>query len=99
MNGYVTEQEPWQVAKQIDSDPVARAGWPPSWRLAAEGLRALAVLLNPVMPESAQRLWQMLGAQAQLGALDEQRVQDAGTWGQLSAGAVLVKGEPLFQRL
>jgi methionyl-tRNA synthetase len=99
LNGYLTEQQPWQVAKQIDSDPNARARVATVLATAAEGLRVLAVLLNPVMPASAQRLWQMLGAQEQLGALDAQPIRDAGRWGQLSAGAVLVKGDPLFPRL
>jgi methionyl-tRNA synthetase len=99
LNGYLTEQEPWLVAMGLDSDPAARARVATVLATAAEGLRVLAVLLNPVMPESAQRVWQMLGAQPQLGDLDKQLVQDTGRWGQLSEGAVLVKGEPLFQRL
>ena len=31
---------------------------------AAESLRAVAVLLNPVMPETSQKLWDSLGAEA-----------------------------------
>ena len=41
----------------------------------------------------------MLGAEATLGALAAQRVQDAAAWGQLPAGALLTKGDVLFPRL
>ena len=34
----------------------------------AEGLRALAVLLSPVMPQSTEKLWVALGAAESLGA-------------------------------
>jgi methionyl-tRNA synthetase len=95
LNGYITEQEPWALAK----DP-AQAG-----RLAtvlytcAEGLRALAVLLSPVMPEATQRLWTALGAEAALGSLTSQPVRTAGTWGQLPAGTRVSALEPLFPRI
>jgi methionyl-tRNA synthetase len=40
-----------------------------------------------------------LGAEAGLGPLSEQRVQDAARWGQLPGGAVVTKSEPLFPRV
>jgi methionyl-tRNA synthetase len=95
VNGYVTEQEPWQLAKDearaADLDRVLYA--------TAESLRACAVLLNPVTPKACARLWSMLGAEAQLGALAAQQVQDTARWGQLPAGARLAKGDPMFPRL
>ncbi len=66
---------------------------------SAEVLRAVAVLHNPTMPKTSEKLWHLLGAEAKLGPLADQRVQDAGTWGQLPAGSVLTKGDPLFPRL
>ena len=95
LNGYITEQEPWALAK----DP-AQAG-----RLAtvlytcAEGLRALAVLLSPVMPEATQKLWTALGAEEALGSLTSQSVRAAGTWGQLPAGTRVGSLDPLFPRI
>jgi methionyl-tRNA synthetase len=41
----------------------------------------------------------MLGAEAHLGALGTQGIQETARWGQLPAGARLVKGDPLFPRL
>jgi methionyl-tRNA synthetase len=98
LNGYLTEQAPWQLAK---GDP----GSPEQARLAtvlytaAEGLRVLAVLLNAVMPKASAALWDSLGGQAALGDLVAQPLADAGRWGQLPAGAVVTKGAVLFPRL
>ena len=95
VNGYVTEQEPWELAK----DP-ARAG-----RLATvlyvicEALRAIAVLYHPVMPKATASLWEQLGAEAGLGALAAQPVQRIGEWGQLAAGSTVTKGAALFPRV
>ena len=99
LNGYLTEQEPWQVAKAMDQDPAARERVATVLATAAEGLRVVAVLLNPVMPKACAALWHMLGADAALGALGDQRVQTAGQWGQLPAGVSLTKGDALFPRL
>jgi methionyl-tRNA synthetase len=97
VNGYITEQEPWKVAK--DDSPEGRARLATILYTAAESLRAVAVLLNPVMPETSQKLWDSLGADAALGALTDQKVQEAGEWGRLPAGATVTKGAVLFPRL
>ncbi|MFZ0142461.1 MAG: class I tRNA ligase family protein, partial [Aeromicrobium sp.] len=99
LNGYLTEQAPWKLAKD-DPDAAVDGG-----RLAtilvtaAEGLRALAVLLNPVMPKSSAVLWSSLGAEPTLGALADQRVADVVTWGALPAGATITKVPSLFPRI
>jgi methionyl-tRNA synthetase len=95
VNGYVSEQEPWKVAK----DETQRERLATILYTSAEVLRAVAVLHNPTMPKTAAKLWTLLGAEAKLGPLKDQRVQDAGTWGQLPAGSTLVKGDALFPRL
>ncbi|MGN9755747.1 methionine--tRNA ligase [Streptomyces sp. SD31] len=97
VNGYLTEQEPWKVAK--DDSPDGRARLATVLYTAAESLRAVAVLLNPIMPETSRKLWDSLGAQASLGALADQRVQEAGDWGRLPVGSTVTKGAVLFPRL
>ncbi len=99
LNGYLSTEEPWKVAKNIETDPAARQRVATILATAAEGLRVLAVLLNPVMPRSSELLWNSLGAQAVLGNLSDQLVTDAGRWGQLPTGATLTKGDSLFPRL
>ena len=97
VNGYLTEQEPWKVAK--DASDAGQARLATILYTAAESLRAVAVLLNAVMPKSSARLWESLGAEPALGSLAAQPVQDAGRWGQLPAGVVVTKGDSLFPRL
>jgi methionyl-tRNA synthetase len=99
LNGYLTEQAPWKLAK-ADSDAASDGS-----RLAtilvtaAEGLRALAVLLNPVMPKSSAALWTSLGAEPALGPLADQRIADVATWGALPAGSTITKVPSLFPRI
>ncbi|QPP07770.1 methionine--tRNA ligase [Streptomyces bathyalis] len=106
VNGYLTEQEPWKVAKAVSSDAAdAAATGEAQARLAtilytaAESLRACAVLLNPIMPQSSAKLWASLGAEPHLGRLSDQNMGDAARWGQLPAGATVTKGASLFPRL
>lgn len=99
VNGYLTIQEPWKVAKTMDTDQAARDSVATTLYAAAEGLRVLSVLLNPVMPKACASLWAQLGAEAALGSLASQRIQDCGQWGLLPAGSVLTKGDSLFPRL
>jgi methionyl-tRNA synthetase len=97
VNGYLTEQAPWTVAK--DEGDEARARLATILYAAAESLRAVAVLHAPAMPKTAAALWQSLGAVDAIGPLDGQDIRDAGRWGQLPAGARLTKGAPLFPRI
>ncbi|MCL6551357.1 MAG: methionine--tRNA ligase [Acidothermus cellulolyticus] len=97
LNGYLTEQQPWQLAKQDDGE--ARIRLATVLYTAADGLRALAVLLNAVMPRACSRLWEQLGAEATLGPLGSQRISDTARFGVLPAGSRLTKGDPLFPRL
>ncbi len=95
LNGYITENEPWSLAK--DEEQKERLGT--VLYTCAEGLRALAVLLSPVMPQSTAKLWDALGASAGLGALTAQPLRDAGRWGQLPAGTQVQALAPLFPRI
>jgi methionyl-tRNA synthetase len=95
VNGYVTEQAPWVLAK----DPSDEQRLSTVLYTICESLRAIAVLYHPVMPKATTSLWHQLGAEAGLGPIGTQRVQDSGRWGQLAPGAPVVKGEVLFPRL
>ena len=97
INGYVTSQAPWQVAK--DDSPAGKVRLATILYTAAECLRAVAVLHAPVMPKACAALWDALGATDQLGPLSRQPMGKAGGWGQLPAGARLTKGASLFPRL
>jgi methionyl-tRNA synthetase len=62
-----------------------------------EGLRVLAVVLNPITPKATAKLWAAIGAS--FGSIDSQPLADAGTWNQFKAGAVIGELEALFPRI
>jgi methionyl-tRNA synthetase len=95
LNGYITEQEPWALAK----DPANEQRLATVLYTVVEGLRALAVLLSPFMPLATAKLWTALGVADSLGALETQPIRSAGEWGQLAAGTKLAALEPLFPRI
>jgi methionyl-tRNA synthetase len=95
LNGYITEQEPWALAK----DPANEQRLATVLYTVVEGLRALAVLLSPFMPLATAKLWTALGVADSLGALEAQPIRSAGEWGQLAAGTKLAALEPLFPRI
>ncbi|MGI8870095.1 MAG: methionine--tRNA ligase [Mycobacteriales bacterium] len=97
VNGYLSDQAPWQVAKS--DAPADRERLNTILYTATESLRAIAVLHNAVMPKTAARLWDMLGAGDSIGPLAHQRIDDVGRWGQLPAGTTISKGDSLFPRL
>ena len=95
VNGYVTEKEPWILAK----DPANKAELDEVLYNTAESLRALAVLLHPVMPATTEILWESLGANTAIGSLGAQTISNVAKWGQLPQGTVVTKTPVLFPRL
>lgn len=95
LNGYITIQEPWALAK----DEANRERLGTVLYTVSEGLRALAVLLSPVIPIATEKLWTALGAEPALGALLDQRIRSAGEWGQLAPGSRVNALEGLFPRI
>ena len=91
-NRYLVERAPWKLAKEGGHDEeLAEVLY-----ASAEVLRILAVLIQPVMPSAAERLWEQLGISEPLAS---QRLPEAARWGGLAAGTKTSKGEPLFPRL
>ena len=95
VNGYVTEKEPWILAK----DEANRTELNEVLYNTAESLRALAVLLHPVMPATTEILWESLGANKSIGSLAAQTISNVATWGQLPEGTIVTKTPVLFPRL
>jgi methionyl-tRNA synthetase len=91
-NGYLVEKEPWKIAK----DGSRRAELGSILYAAAETLRVLAILISPIMPSAAGRLWEQLGIDV---PLSDQRVPEALKWGGLRPGTTTSKGDALFPRL
>ena len=91
VNRYIEARAPWKLNKQGDTDALALCLY-----TAVDALRIIAVLVSPVMPVAAARLWDKLGLD---GALDEQRLPAAAEWGLLPAGTAVDRGDLLFPKL
>ena len=92
VNGYLVEKEPWKLAKnEANRDELAGILY-----AAAETLRILAILIQPVMPAAADRLWEQLGIG---GDVADRRLPADVVWGGLAPGTKTMKGEALFPRL
>jgi methionyl-tRNA synthetase len=91
-NGYLVDRAPWKLA----GDEARRDELASVLYASAETLRVLAVMISPVMPGAAGRLWTQLGIAEPLEA---QRLPEAAGWGRLGAGTVTTKGDALFPRL
>jgi methionyl-tRNA synthetase len=87
VNKYIVEREPWKLAK----DPAARQTLDATLFHAADTLRVIAALVEPVMPGSAERIRRMLGTGPELWS-----GLRAGT---LAPGTRLGAIEPLFPRI
>jgi methionyl-tRNA synthetase len=90
LNGYITDREPWQLAK----DPAKSAELDEVLATAVHVLGALAVLLSPVMPVSTAKLWAAVGGEGDVRAQD---VRDAGAW--TGSGRVTPLDGTLFPRI
>ena len=95
VNGFVTEEEPWAIAK----DPSRIEELNAVLYNTADSIRALAILLHPVMPETTEILWESLGALVTLGPIENQKIADVAKWGVLPSGSKVIKGAVLFPRL
>jgi methionyl-tRNA synthetase len=92
VNGYVTEREPWIVAK----DESRTAELNEILYNTAESIRALAVLLYPVMPTTCETLWSSLGMSSDIAG---EQISKVAQWGQIKPGTRVTKGAVLFPRL
>ena len=93
LDGYLSKKEPWKmwvVPHEGDFSSLKRILY-----VATDGLRALAVLLYPIAPQSAVRLWAQLGCE---GEVQKQNPREL-SWGQLRPGTKVGKPEPIFPRL
>jgi methionyl-tRNA synthetase len=87
-NAHLEQNEPWKSEPGRAVDGVMGD--------ALEALRIVAILASPAMPDTAQQVWERIGM---AGAVVDERLPDAATWGGYVAGSPVVKGDPLFPRI
>ena len=90
-NKYIDETAPWALAKDMEANGA---------RLAhvlynlLEATRICAILLIPFMPESMDKLFAQIGADASVTDWDS-----AAAWGKLPETVTVTKGQNLFPRI
>jgi methionyl-tRNA synthetase len=88
LNRHVEQNAPWELAKdEAKADELDRVLFD-----LADGLRVLAIVLAPYLPETTPRILEALG---QDGSLDWERARA----GQIRAAEGIAPAEPLFPRV
>ena len=91
---HIVEQAPWALARNA-SDAAAHAKLTSTLYTAAEVVRIATVLLAPVVPEAAAKIWKQLGIETPLESV---RLGDL-RWGQLPPGRRIGEIEAVFPRI
>ncbi len=91
LNRTIDERKPWVLHKENRTDELNALLYD-----LCEGLRWLAILLHPVMPERMAEMWQQLGAP---GRIDEDWSSSLRAWGGLPPGTRTAPAAPLFPRV
>jgi methionyl-tRNA synthetase len=86
---YLAKEQPWKKAEEPKGQSLADVLY-----AAAEGLRMIAVLAHPVIPDATRKIWEQLGQQ---GKLEDVRI-DQLKWGGLKPGTRIGRVEAVFPR-
>ena len=89
-NKYIDENAPWTLAK----DPANRARLATVMYNLLETIRICAVLLTPFIPDSAEKIFDQIGACPCCRTWEK-----ANVWGSLRSDVTVHKGEALFPRI
>jgi len=87
VNQYIVKREPWKLAKSADNQALLAT----TLYRSTDAIRVIAALIDPVMPEAADRIRRMLGLKQEQWT--ELRANT------LAAGTRLGAIEPLFPRI
>ncbi|WP_251444233.1 methionine--tRNA ligase [Veillonella intestinalis] len=91
-NKYIDETMPWVLAKGANEGDAEKLQTV-MYHLA-EALRIIAVLVDPVIPTGAPKIWDQLG----LTGFAKATLDDVRQWGGLATGTKVVKGDPIYPR-
>ncbi|HEY2474325.1 MAG TPA: class I tRNA ligase family protein, partial [Candidatus Cybelea sp.] len=91
LNRTIDERRPWTLYKESRSDDLDAVLYD-----LCEGLRRLAILLHPIMPERMAEMWRQLG---EPGRIDEDWSSSLATWGGLKPGTQTRLDAPLFPKV
>ena len=91
LNRTIEERKPWELHKSGRAEELDALLFD-----LCEGLRWLAILLHPFMPERAAEMWRQLGAP---GRIDEDWSSSMREWGAFRPFTQTALGTPLFPKL
>jgi len=86
-NRYLNDRQPWKTIK------TERDGAATTLYVADQVVKALAIMLEPLMPFTAERMWETLNMP---GSIHEQRWEDIG---ELTPGHYINQPRPLFRKI
>jgi methionyl-tRNA synthetase len=90
LNREIDDRKPWALAKENRDDELDALLYD-----VCEGLRWLAMMLHPIMPERMSLMWTQLGLEQGIGAPWETSLR----WGGLHPGTQTRVGDVLFPRI
>ncbi|WP_337742587.1 methionine--tRNA ligase [Fusobacterium gonidiaformans] len=92
MNKYIDETMPWALAKE----ETQKTRLATVMNTLVESLYKIAVLVSPVIPEAAQKIWSQLGVEKDI---QEARLSSLHTWNTFEEKHTLGKATPIFPRI
>jgi len=91
LNRTIDERKPWELNKAARTEELDAVLYD-----LCEGLRWLAMLLHPFMPERTSAMWKQLGSP---GRIDEDWSSTLHAWGGLSPATQTALAAPLFPKV
>ena len=88
----ISDRQPWAMAKAGKTEELNNLLYN-----LAEALRQIAVMIWPVMPETAEKLLLQLGLDFEIEF--KKSLVELQVWGSLPVGLNIIKADPLFPRL
>jgi len=97
LNGFIEVRSPWKLAKSSRGED--REFLDELLYDCAEALRILGILISPILPRAAHRIFDQLNWKMELSGKEERLSLADAEWGRLPDGHVVGKPVPLFPRI
>jgi methionyl-tRNA synthetase len=93
-NLQIEVSAPWKLAKEENNEPLDSLFYG-----LMESLRIIAILISPVLPQAAHKIFDQLNWKKELSGKEERFSLADAEWGRLPDGHVVGKPVPLFPRI
>ncbi len=89
-NKFIEQEKPWEMRREERYEDLHRFLY-----ILLETLRIVAACIYPVMPKTAESIWEQMGIREQMLSLSWDEVF---VWARIPDGVMIKKGKPLFPR-